>query len=410
VADISAQEFWTRTPEEREETFARLRAEEPVSWQRQPESDLLPQEEGSGGYWAVTRYDDVREASRAPERFSSAKGVMFEDVPQELLDASQSFLAMDDPRHKTLRALVSEGFKPRRVKEIEDGISADARTIVAELEADETGDFVTAISKRLPLMTIMRMLGVRESERERLVEAADSMVSWNDPDYLGDRQPLQVVAEGIMTLHAGASEIVAERRRGQQDDLVGELVAAEVDGQKLTDEEIAAFFVLLSVAGNDTTRHTTSQAMVALSRFAGQRAWLAEDLDGRMATAVEEFIRWASPVMTFRRTATQDTEIGGQEVSEGEKVVLFYTSANRDEEAFEDAGEFDLSRDPNRHVGFGGGGPHFCMGAVLARTQLRSIFIELLTAYPEIQVSEPKQLKGNFVNGISKLPYQLNTR
>jgi cytochrome P450 len=202
-----------------------------------------------------------------------------------------------------------------------------------------------------------------------------------------------------------AFRLCAERRARPADDLITDLVQAEVDGERLTDAEIGAFLVLLSVAGNDTTRHTTSHAMRALGDFPEQRARLLEDLDGRIETAVEEFVRWASPVMTFRRTATRDTEIAGQAIAVGEKVVMFYPSANRDESAFERANDFDVGRDPNRHVGFGGGGPHFCMGASLARMQLKTIFTELLGRFPDLEVGDPAYVVGNFVNGIAKMPF-----
>ena len=408
MIDLSAQEFWAQTPDEREAVFARLRADEPVSWQRQPEGRLMPSEEGSGGYWAVVRYDDVRAVSRDPETFRSGAGVMFEDIPEGMLEASQSFLAMDDPRHKTLRGLVAEGFKPRQVKQIEDGIREDARQVVAELDGD--GDFVELVAKRLPLMTIMRMLGVPEPDQEHLVHQADAAVSWNDPEYLAGRSPLEVVGEAMGVLHDAAAEIAADRRSNPRDDLITALVQAEVDGETLTDFEIAAFFVLLSVAGNDTTRHTTTHAALALSQYPEQRRRLLDDLDGRIDVAVEEFVRWASPVMTFRRTATRDTELAGTAIAEGDKVVMFYGSANRDETAFERPHEFDITRDPNRHVGFGGGGPHFCMGAAMAKAQLRSIFTELLAAYPEFETSDPRYIEGNFVNGIASLPFTAGTR
>ena len=409
MIDLSSQEFWALPPDEREESFAKLRADAPISWQRQPEGALMPEAEGSGGYWAVVRYDDVRTVSRDPETYRSGQGVMFEDIPEEMLEASQSFLAMDDPRHKTLRGLVAEGFKPREVKRIENGIREDARTIIDELDEGDA-DFVEGVAKRLPLMTIMRMLGVPEEDREHLVHHADAAVSWNDPEYLAGRTPLEVVGEAMGVLHGAAAEIAADRRSSPRDDLITALVDAEVDGERLTDFEIAAFFFLLSVAGNDTTRHTTTHAALALTRFPDQRAHLLADIEGRIDLAIEEFVRWASPVMTFRRTAARDTELAGQPIAAGDKVVMFYGSANRDESAFAEPHAFDITRDPNRHVGFGGGGPHFCMGAVMAKAQLRSIFTELLAAYPEFEVGEPRYIAGNFVNGIAALPMGTGAR
>lgn len=402
TADLSDMAFWDSTPEQRAEAFHALRATEPVSWQRQPDGVLMPDAEKSGGYWALLRHEDVRAVSRDAKTFRSGAGVMFEDVPQELLEASQSILAMDDPRHARVRRLISAGFSPRNMSVIAADIERDARTVVDELE--DEGDAVQAIAKRLPLMTIMRMLGVEDpEERERLVHHADAAVSWNDPEYLAGREVLAVLGEAIGTLHASATRLAQERRSAPRDDVMSALASAEVDGERLTDAEIAAFFVLLSVAGNDTTRHTTSHALAALQRHPDQRALVLEHLD----TAVEEFVRWASPVMTFRRTATRDTAIGGVEVAEGQKVVLFYAAANRDPEAFEEPDRFDVRRDPNRHVGFGGGGPHFCLGNALARTQLKALFGELLSRHPDIEVGEPRYLVGNFVDGVKALPYSL---
>jgi cytochrome P450 len=251
----------------------------------------------------------------------------------------------------------------------------------------------------------MRMIGVPDEDRDSVLWGVDAAVSWNDPEFLGEKTPIEVVTESMMLMNEIAFRLCAERREDPQDDLISDLVHAEVDGERLTDAEIGAFLVLLSVAGNDTTRHTTSHGMRALCDFPEQRARLMADPASAIDGAVEEFVRWASPVMTFRRTATTDTEIAGQPVGKGEKVVMFYPSANRDETVFERAGEFDITRSPNRHVGFGGGGPHFCMGAALARTQLKTIFTELLSRYPDIQVGTPTYVVGNFINGVTKMPY-----
>jgi cytochrome P450 len=209
--DLSAHSFWAQPHAQREAAFARLLAEAPISWQRQPETVLVPPEDQTGGYSAVVRYEDVRTVSRDPELFCSGRGVMFEDAPQEFLDAAQSFLPMDDPKHAKIRGLVSKGFAPCHVRTIEDGVRVDARTIVDELEDGATGDFVERVAKRLPLMTIMRMLGVPEADRERLVHQADAMVSWNDPGFVGDREPLAVIGEAIAFLHEAATAIAADR-------------------------------------------------------------------------------------------------------------------------------------------------------------------------------------------------------
>src|ERR1700742_148268 len=322
--DLSSRAFWSTSAQGREESFAERRAARPVSCHPPVEDAMLP-DPSDPGYWAVTRRDDIVAISRDNESFLSGKGVMFENFPEELLEASQSFLAMDPPRHTFLRKLVSAAFTPRQVRRIEDSIKANAKTIVEELRAAGSGaDFVDNCAKELPIRTLSDMVGIPDSEREHMAHATDAMVSWADPSYLDGRNPMEVLFENQMYVHQVAGALAAERREHPGDDLISSLVNAEVDGDQLTDADVAAFFVLLSVAANDTTRQTTSHAMKALTDFPGARAWLLEDFDNRIGTAVEEFIRWASPVMTFRRTAATDFELGGQTILAGEKVVMFY--------------------------------------------------------------------------------------
>jgi cytochrome P450 len=402
--DLSARSFWEQPVGARDEAFAELRRERPISWHGPPESVLIPPEEGTGGYWAVVRHGDVRTVSRAPDVFCSGKGVIFEDAPPEFLEASQSFLATDAPRHTKLRGLVSSAFTPRQVGRISEQIAGNVRTIIADAAPRGECDFVEDFAKRLPMMTIWQMMGAAAADHDRLTASADVLVGWNDPEVTAGREPTEAMFDSLLALTRDAVELAEARRADPTDDLMTALVQAEVDGERLTDEEICAFFVLLAVAGNDTTRHTTSHAMKALCDFPDQRAALVEDLDGRLERAVEEFVRWASPVMTFRRTATRDTELGGQQIAAGEKVVMFYVSANRDEQAFDAPERFDVLRDPNHHVGFGGGGPHYCMGAALARLQLKAMFGALLERMPDIEVGEPEPLVGNFINGIKRMP------
>jgi cytochrome P450 len=258
---------------------------------------------------------------------------------------------------------------------------------------------------------IYDMMGLPDEQQDALAEAADLLVSGTDPEVLaahGTDDPLELMGNALMGLLGPGLECADERRRHPQDDLMTNLVQAEVDGQSLTDSEIGAFFVLLSVAGNDTTRNTIAHTATALTDFRDQRRLLIDDLDGRMGTAVEEFVRWASPVLTFRRTATEDTELRGQHIAEGDKVVMFYESGNRDDDAFADPRSFDITRDPNPHQGFGGGGPHFCMGNQLARLQLREVWKRLLTVAPDFEVGEPSRLTSNFVNAVKSLPITLN--
>ncbi|WP_158168304.1 cytochrome P450 [Mycolicibacterium smegmatis] len=400
AVDLSSRAFWATTAADREVAFAQLRAERPVSW-HPPVEDALMHDPDDKGFWAVTRHADIVAISRDSETFLSGQGVLFENVPQELLEASQSFLAMDAPRHTLIRKLVHSAFTPRQVARIEDSIKANAAAIVAELKAAGSGvDFVDHCAKELPIRTLSDMVGIPQAEREKVAHAADALVSWADPIYLAGRHPLEVLLENQMYLHQVANTLAAERRENPGNDLISALVHAEVDGDRLTDAEVAAFFVLLAVAGNDTTRQTTSHALKALTDFEDQRAWLMEDFDDRIGVAVEEMVRWASPVMTFRRTAAVDVELGGRQIAAGEKVVMFYASGNWDTTVFDRPDVLDLGRKPNPHLGFGGGGRHFCLGAHVARTQLRAIFGELLHQLPDIRAGEPEYLQGNFVHAI----------
>ena len=402
--DLSSRAFWATTAVDREKSFAVLRAERPVSW-HPPVEDPIMEDPDDPGFWAVTRHADIAAVSRDSETFLSGRGVIFETVPEELLEASQSFLAMDDPRHTQIRKVVHSAFTPRQVRRIEESIQLNARAIVDELrDAGSGSDFVTHCAKELPIRTLSDMVGIPESEREQVVTAVDSMVSWADPIFLDGRNRLEVLTGSQMYLHQVAGALAADRRANPGDDLISALVHAEVDGDRLTDAEVAAFFVLLSVAGNDTTRQTVSHAVKALTDFPAQRAWLAADFDDRIGTAVEEFVRWATPVMTFRRTAAVDCELGNRRIAAGEKVVMFYSSGNYDTDVFDRPDVLDLGRKPNPHVGFGGGGRHFCLGAHVARAQVRALVGELLTQLPDLAAGEPDYVEGNFVHAVRSLP------
>ncbi|HTK62280.1 MAG TPA: cytochrome P450 [Pseudonocardia sp.] len=410
--DISSLAFWAKNPHERDEVFAELRREAPVSWHRPAETELMPDPDDPG-FWAVTRNADIAAVSRNAEVFASGLevgGVMLEDVPPDILEAAHSILAMDAPRHAKLRKVISSVFTPRRIKLIDQQIRNQARLIVDDIVDVSEFDFVERVAARLPMWTISEMVGIAEQDRRQVAEAANAMVAWNDPEYIGDGDPIGVLMNGLMTLHTAAFALIEQRRAEPADDLMTALAQAEVDGASLTDEEIAAFFVLLCVAGNDTTRQTSSHTMKALADHPDQRDALLADFDGRIGGAVEEFVRWASPVLTFRRTALADTEVGGQAIAKGEKVVMFYRSGNQDESVFTDPLTFDISRSPNRHVAFGGGGPHFCLGSNLARTQLRALFDEILRRVPDFAVGEPEYLAGNFINGIKRLPVSVKPR
>ncbi len=408
--DLGSLDFWGQPADTRDRYFEQLRREAPISRHAPPQDILGLPDQGRKHYWAIVRYEDIRRISRDPATFCSGDGVQFADAPPEMLEASQSFLAMDAPRHTKLRGLVSSAFTPRQIARIEDGIRVNARRIIEEAAASGGGDFVELIAKQLPLQTISDMLGVPHADRERVMQAADTLIAAADPEFFGDRPPIEVLGAALWTLTEFATELAKHREQHPSGDLMTALVQAEVDGDRLTHAEIAAFLVLLSVAGNDTTRHTTSHAVRALTLNPAQRELLLEDLDGRLPDAVEEFVRWAAPVMTFRRTTTREVELYDQTLPAGEKVVLFYHSGNRDETVFERPWEFDISRRPNRHLGFGGGGPHYCMGASLARTQLKAIFGEMLRTMPDIEAGEPELLRSGFIHGIKRMPCTFTAR
>ncbi len=403
---ISPLSFWGDTAEGREKSFKILRDERPVSWHAPIEGALMEAE--IDGVWAVTRHEDIGYVSKHPDLFCSSQGVMIEAVPDDILDAAQSFLAMDGTKHATLRRLVSSVFTPKQVAKIGDQVKRQATTIVDELLATKEGDFIEQVSKRLPMWTIYEMMGLPEELREEAVHNADGMVSWADADVAAGREAGEVLNDSLVGLLTAGLELAEQRRAHPESDVMSMLVQAEIDGRQLTDDELCAYFVLLSVAGNDTTRNTISLTTMALQEYPDQRVLLEQDFDGRIKPAIEEFVRWASPVMTFRRTATRDTEIRGQEIKEGEWVMLMYSSANRDDRVFTDPTRFDVSRSPNPHMGFGGGGPHFCMGGFLAKMQLEALYRELIFRAPNLRVGQPEYLVGNFVRAVKSLPYTLD--
>jgi len=403
---VTDPSFWASTADEREVVFKQLRDEDPVSWQPMFESSIMPSEQP--GVWVVTRHADIQEVSKNPQVFCSGQGIQFEDVPEDLSTAASSFLSMDAPRHPALRRLVSAAFTPKQVAKIEDQVKEQARTIVDELLLTREGDFVDQVSKRLPMWTIYEMMGLEDqSVREEAAHFADGMVSWNDEDVAAGREAGEVLSDSLVGLLQIGMEFAAHRRDNPKSDLMTNLVNAEVDGERLTDEEIGSFFVLLSVAGNDTTRNSISLTTKALQEHPDQKALLLEDFPGRIGGAIEEFVRWGSPVMTFRRTATEDYVLNGAEIKAGDWVATIFSSGNRDDRVFASPEKFDILRSPNPHVGFGGGGPHFCMGNFVAKMQLREIFDNLLHRAPGLEVGDPTYLVGNFVHAVKSMPYTL---
>ena len=399
--DLTSHDFWSQPFAVRDQTFAKLRAGDGLSW-HPPMPSLFPMEED--GFWALTRRADITFASSHPELFTSARGVALDPMPVEMQQIATFFLTMDPPQHTVYRRLISSAFTPRNVRRIEEQIHKNAVAVVDDLVGAGDIDFVAACSARLPMMTITEMLGVPPSQREAVALAAEKLFSMSDDEYSSLEERAQNTLNEMLLLSSTGVELAKYRRSNPGDDLMTSIVHAEVDGHSLTDEEVGAFLILLASAGNDTTKQTTTHAMMALAANPEQRDWLMADYDGRIGCAVEEFVRWASPVMQFARFATEDVEIAGQQIRAGDKVGLFYCSANRDESAFTDPGTFDLRRAPNPHLGFGGGGPHFCLGNQLAKAELRNLFRELLSRLRRIEFGEPDLLYSSFVHGVKRLP------
>ncbi len=402
-ADLSSSEFWASTAKDREKTFAELRAHRPISWHR-PVKNGMFEDPNDQGFWAVVRHADLVEVTRRPGDFLSGKGITFESIPPELLDAAQGFIAMDPPRHTKIRRLVAAAFTPKQLGRIDDQIVANARRIVDDIADKGRIDFVSEVAALVPMHNICDMLGIPEEHRRTVAYESQFADGWRDERLLKGAEPIDRLVQTIHTVRTIADELIADRRRNPGDDLITSLVQAEVDGERLSDDEISSFFMLLIIAGNDTTRQSTSHGLKALTDFPEQRAWLMEDPDGRMTMAIEEIIRWATPIMTFRRTAAHDTELGGHHITEGDKIIMFYSSANMDTEVFDHPEQLNLSRSPNKHVAFGGGGIHHCLGAQLARRQLAATFRELLTRLPDIHtVGEPELGTGNFFHTVMSM-------
>ena len=402
--NLGSWDFWALDDDLREGAFATLRREAPVSLQPEFIQDGF---EGGRGHWAVTRYDDVFYASRHPETFSSAQGITIGDQTPELTEYFGSMIAMDDPRHTRLRNIVRSAFTPRVLAMIEDSVRDRARRLVEQMVSnhpDGRADLVTELAGPLPLQIICDMMGIPDADHDRIFHWTNVILGFGDPDITTDFDEFFRVA---MDIGAYASALADDRRANPGDDLTTSLVRAELDGEGLTSSEVASFFILLVVAGNETTRNAISHGVLALSRHPDQRdAWWA-DYDEVAPTAVEEIVRWASPVSYMRRTVTREVEIGGVTLGEGDKVTLWYGSANRDESKFADPWTFDVHRHPNPHVGFGGGGAHFCLGANLARREITVAFEELHRQIPDLTATEePDRLQSAFIHGIKRLPVE----
>ena len=376
--------------------FAELRRTAPVWWNDQEESIF-----DDGGYWVITRHEDIKAISRNGDLWSTnRKGAVMrlpDGVTGEQLDLTKALLINHDaPEHTRLRKIVSRLFTPRAVAALEEKLAVSAREIVGAAKKKGTGDFVDDIAMSLPLLAIADLIGVPEADREKLFGWTNSIMNTDDPDF--DSDPTTANAE----LMGYAYAMAEERRRCPADDIVTRLIEADIDGESLGDVEFAFFVILLAVAGNETTRNAMTHGINAFFEHPEQWELFKRE---RPDTAVDEIIRWATPVHCFQRTALADNEIGGVTIREGQRVGLFYSSANFDEDVFESPFEFNILRNPNPHLSFGGNGAHFCIGANLARMEIKLIFNELADQIPNIaKLEEPQRLRSGWINGVKALP------
>ena len=390
--DFSDPDLWEeRTPVEE---FAALRRTEPVWWNAQTDEMAVPYHDG--GLWVVTRHSDIREISRNSNLFSANENgaiIRFPGVMDaETFESTKTMLiSLDPPKHTKLRSIINKGFTPRAVESLRGALAERAESIVRAAKAHGGGDFVEQVACELPLQAIAELLGVPQADRRKLFDWSNEMLNFDDPEY-GD--PVQASAEIL----GYAMQMAEERRQCPMNDIVSKLVSADVGGDELTSDEFGFFMILLTVAGNETTRNATTHGMKAFIDHPDQ--WEHYKAN-RPRTAPDEIVRWATPVIAFQRTATEDLEVGGQHIKRGQRLGLFYSSANFDEDAFDDPFTFDIDRDPNPHLGFGGTGAHYCVGANLARLQLDLIFNAIADVMPNLtQVSEPERARSSFINGI----------
>jgi cholest-4-en-3-one 26-monooxygenase len=376
------------------EKLKRLRTEAPVFRHSDPQL--------AEGYWALTRHADVVFVSRNPELFSShEKTAMIDEYAQEQIDQQRMFmLNQDPPDHTRTRQLVNRGFTPRMIARLEERIQETCDDIVGQAVAKGEGDFVTLCAAELPLIVIAELMGVPIDDRHKVFDWSNRMVGGNDPEYgVTEQQRFDAAQE----MWAYANELAKHKRQDLQDDIVSKLISPDEVGNVLDELEFDLFFMLLAVAGNETTRNAISGGMYALTQHPDQWERLKAD-PSLLPTAADEIVRWVSPVNLFRRTPMQDVEIGGVQIKKGEKVVIYYSSANRDESVFDNPDVFDIGREPNPHVGFGGGGPHFCLGRHLAKLEIECLFRSLIQQVDRVElVAEPRRLRSNFINGIKEM-------
>jgi len=392
-------DFWLR--DDVDGALARLRRERPVAWHQHPDSGR--------GFWSLTRFDDIVAASRDWETFSSAYGIQVLTDPEDTDRIGiRSMISTDPPKHTKLRSIVNRGFTPRMVAKAEDSVRRRAREIVDTIAPKGKVEFVSEVSSALPVAIICDMVGVPEADRPRLLDLTNRLLAGGDPEYGGTKESL---AQAGHELRDYGLWLGKSRLEHPQEDIATTLVHAELDGEALPPEDLGPFILLLIAAGNETTRNAISHGLWALTQFPEEkRRWL-QDLEGRAITAAEEIVRWASPVLHMRRTLTRDVVFGGVEMKKGQKIAMWYISANRDEAHFKDPYRFDITREPNHQGGFGTGGAHFCLGAHLARREVVVMMTDLLRQLPDIEATgKPEKLRSNFVHGIKRLPAAFTPR
>jgi cytochrome P450 len=392
--------------------FDTLRREDPVHWNPEPAPNH--------GFWSVTRHADIEQVDKDSDTFTSMKFVNLEEIDDDYIRIRRSMLESDGVRHQALRKLLMRDFGGRMLGKYEAFLrDLTAATVTEALASGPELDFVEKISADFPIQVLARLLAVPESQTGQLIDWGNRIIGNTDPDYgdvlLEDPESdkfkhLPFRSPASLEVFEYGRRLAAERKGGDGEDLVSKLInRIPEDGQPLSDNEFDNYFLLLVVAGNETTRHAISQAMLALINNPDQLHWLQNNLD-KLPIAVEELIRWASPVYHFRRTATRDTELGGKQIKEGDKVVMWFASGNRDEEAFTNPYQLDLTRSPNDHITFGKGGPHFCLGSALARMEIRLMFEALLPRIKTIEVAgDVTRVRSNFVNGIKQFPVRVTT-
>ncbi|BAN02999.1 cytochrome P450 [Ilumatobacter coccineus] len=402
--DLSDLEFWAGPRDVREATFATLRDTPGLVHfdERVIEDSPFPP---GAGYYALTRHEDIWAVSRNASLFCSGQGSNIGDLPQEMNEFFGSMINMDDPKHFRLRSIVSKGFTPKEVNRVEELVVAKAKVIIERIQTefpDKTCDFVEHIAAALPLEIICDMMGIPADDYSKIFGWTNTILGVGDPEFVTSYDDLMTHSLEMFTYAQALGE---DRRANPQDDITSVMMAAEVDGEQLTAQEFGSFFILLVVAGNETTRNAISHGLKALTDNPDQRELLFGDYEAHSKTAMEEIVRYATPVIHFRRTATADTEIAGTPIKAGEKVVMFYNSGNRDERVFDDPDRFDVTRPLQpAQVGFGAGGPHFCLGANLARREMTVMFDEIRRELPSLRISgEPEYLQSNFINGIKRM-------